>query len=272
MSKYTDRLKRMQGAVTEQMEDYVPGGFSLLPEGEYAFRVQAILDETKKEPKRLMVTWQFTVAEGDSEGKKLFDRTIIEDNKTGLQICRGRVEDLGFEWPVSIVNIEAVLEEISANPPLVQARVTHEKSTNKETGKEYVNARIRVMDILETSAPAPAEETPAEETPMDPEETPTEQDPDQVALLALCGSFGFADANDGMTSGEIVEALKAADVKFPQKDLQPEELELLERVADELIEKPVAPPARRTVTPQKPQARPQAPSKKAPAVSHRAKR
>jgi hypothetical protein len=269
MSQYTERLKRMQKAVDEQMTDYVPGGFSLVPEGEYSFRVQATLDETKKEPKRLTVTWQFTVAEGDNEGQKVFNRTIIEDNKVGLQICRGRVEDLGYEWPEKVVDLEALLEEISANPPLVRGRVTHEESRNAESGKEYTNARIRILDVLETSGQADAQPTDSDAggTPEEAQESP-----DRAAMLALCGSFGFLEVNDEMTVGEIVKALKSADVRFPEKDLQPEELELLERVEAELVERPVAPPPRQLRTPPKPQTRTQAPSKRAEATSHRGKR
>lgn len=246
MGIYADRLKRMQKAMDEQMADYTPGGFSLLPEGEYSARVQATLDETKKEPKRLMVTWAFTVSEGDSEGRKVFDRTIIEDNQIGAQICRGRLEDLGYEWPTELADLEDLLETITANPPAVTIRVTHESSKGKD-GKDYTNARVRITDVLESTAP-PAEETQETET--------TPDDPNLAGLLALCGSYQLAYITDDMDTATVVQTLKDNGATFKEEDLQPEELAVLEAVDSELIERPAPkPPARKLAPP---------PAKKAP--------
>lgn len=247
MGIYADRLKRMQKSMDEQMADYTPGGFSLLPEGEYSARVQATLDETKKEPKRLMVTWAFTVSEGNSEGRKVFDRTIIEDNQIGAQICRGRIEDLGYVWPEDITELEDLLETITANPPCVAIRVTHDNSKGKD-GKDYTNARVRITDVLESTAP------PAEETGEAEAEAPTEEsDPNLVGLLALCGSYQLAYITDDMDIETIVQTLKDNGATFKQDDLQPEELAVLESVDESLIERPesepVKPPARKLAPP-----------------------
>src|SRR5271169_3219010 len=107
---YKERLAAMQDKAKEQLSDYKPGGsFAALPDDDYTMKVTATLDETKKLPARLTIVWQFTVAEGTLEGRQVWDRTIIEDNKIGLQIARGRVESLGYEWPEDeLTNLEAI--------------------------------------------------------------------------------------------------------------------------------------------------------------------
>jgi hypothetical protein len=239
MGIYTNRLKQMQKTMDQQMDDYTPGGFSLLPEGEYTFRVQATLDETKKEPKRLMVVWKFTVAEGDALGKSLFDRTIIEDNKVGAQICRGRLEDLGHEWPEEITKLESLLEAVTANPPLVEGRVTHENSTGKD-GTKYTNARIRLTNVLEGIPGGDAVES------MD-EPQEAETDSNLSGLLAICDSYQLDYIDDSMDISAIVAALKENGATFKAEDLRPDELAVLEAVDATLIEKPKPTPARKVV-------------------------
>lgn len=244
----------------EQMTDYVPGGFSLIPEGEYTARVQATLDETKKEPKRLMVVFQFTVAEGDSEGKKVFDRTVIEDNKVGAQICRGRLEDLGYTWPDALIDVEGILDDMTSNPPLVVIQVTHETSTGTDD-RTYTNARIRIIDVLENTA---APSTPTETAPAQAEN----EDPNLAGLLALCGSYQLDYISDDMNTEQIVEALKAQSAAFKEEDLQPDELTMLESVAVDLIERKKVVTPEKVATPARKIA-PKTPAKQAPKVKGR---
>ena len=242
MSIYTERLKKMQGNMDEQMADYTPGGFSLIPEGEYTCRVQATLDETKKDPKRLMVVWSFTVAdEGNAMGKKVLDRTIIQDNKVGAQICRGRVEDLGYDWPEKVVDLEKVLEVITGNPPLVEIRVTHSASKGKD-GKDYTNTNVRILDVLD-GQPGGQPDDQAQAEMVEAEQV-TNDDPNLPGLLALCGSYQLSYIDDSMDVAAIVAALQENGATFKEEDLQPEELALLEEVNAEFIERKSVPPPR----------------------------
>lgn len=254
MSVYTDRLKKMQGEMEEQMTDYVPGGFTLLAEGEYQARMEAKLDILKGKSgaaDRLMVVWKYTVAEGDKMGKNVIEKNILEggkDNgKTAKQICRGHVEDLGHAWPDKMVGLEAVLLEISQAPPLVEIRVTHEDSTDKD-GKKYTNARVRLLDVLEGGAMVPDDSnTASADTGADND---VQEDPNLAPLLALCGSYQLTYIDDSMDVNTIVENLHANEATFKEEDLQPEELEVLEAVDASFIErKKVTPPARRMATP-----------------------
>jgi len=243
MGIYTERLKRMQKMMEEQMKDYVPGGFSILPEGEYSVRVQATLDATKKLPSRLMVTWAFTIAEGNKTGRKVFDRTIIEDNKVGSQICRGRIEDLGHEWPLRVIDIEPLLETITANPPLVSIQVTHSNSKGDD-GKDYTNAHVRIVDVLDA---LPGAENIGVKVIQGMSQTV--EDPTLSGLLALCGSYQLSYITDDMDLESIKAALKENKVTFKEEDLQPDEMAVLEAVDSDFIERKPAPvpPVRKVV-------------------------
>jgi hypothetical protein len=279
MGLYAKRLAAMQATADEQMADYVPGGFSLIAEGEYKVRVQAKLDETKAKPdkpSKLIVAWTFTVAEGDKAGRKTIDRHFIEggkdDGKTAKQICRGRLEDLGYQWPEgNLPALETELETLSATPPLVEIRVTHETSTSND-GKEYTNARIRIIDVFEGGpglTAAAVEETVV--APVAEEAAPeAEVDPNLSALLALCGSYQIAYITDDMDVATIVANLQANTAMFKEADLQPEELAMLDAVEPALIERTPAPAPIKKVAPvaapkpvaAKPAAAPVAPVKK----------
>jgi len=268
MSTFTERLARLQAAVNEQMEDYVPGGFTLLPPGEYEAHVQASLGETKNDPQRLLVAWVFTVAEGEKQGRKITDRTIIEDNKVGLQICRGRIEDLGREWPEKIAYLENVLRDISADAPLVKIRVTHENSTGKD-GKAYVNGRVRIIDVGSSTPEAtPEADANVDTSTAAPENVEGDPvgDPVRDGLLTLCNSYQLDYVKDDMDAEAIITALTDNGASFRQEDLNAEELELLDNAAPDLVERPAAPeppaPPKRTMA-AKPAAKPAAPPKPA---------
>jgi hypothetical protein len=260
MGLYAKRLAAMQATADQQMEDYVPGGFSLIAEGEYKARVQAKLGETKakpEKPSKLLVMWTFTVAEGDKAGRKVIDRNILEggkDNgKTAKQICRGRMEDLGYVWPEGdLPALETELENLSATPPLVDIRVSHETSKGDD-GKEYTNARIRIIDVFEGGPALTAPAVAAEEVPVVEAvaEVKTEADPNLSALLALCGSYQIAYITDDMDVATIVANLQANTAMFKEADLQPEELAMLEAVEPTLIERaaPAPAPVKRAVAP-----------------------
>ena len=247
MSLFTDRLKRMNKTAKEQMEDYTPGGFTLLPEGEYQARMQPALGETKN-PSRLTVFWTFTVAEGDRVGKKVIERNILEggvdDGKTAKQICRGHIEDLGFQWPAAMEGLEDVLSQINSAPPLVTIQVSHKTSEGKgkNEGKTFTNANVRLIDVLETggnlSASADADPTPV---------AVSDDDPNHSRLLALCASYQLDYVTDDMDGDAILAALKENGAKFKEEDLQPEELELLEGLDASRIEWKPKPVAKRTV-------------------------
>jgi hypothetical protein len=272
MSIYTDQLKRMNSTAQQQMKDYTPGGFAILPEGEYQCRVEAKLGITKN-PDRLTVFWTYTVTEGDRTGKKAIERNILEggsdDGKTAKQICRGHIEDLGFEWPERMEGVEEILDQINTQPPLVTIQVTHSTSEGKgkNEGKTFTNANVRLIDVLESSGNLGNSENKPEET-EDSDGSDDSDEADRQALLNLCGSYGSVlgcEIDDSMTTVEMLATLHEAGSLFKRKDLNKEtgELDLIERLDSSLIEEDAPPPLTRTMA-KKPTAASPAKGKAAP--------
>lgn len=261
MGVYADRLKKMNKKMAEQMSDYVPGktGFEPVPDGEYQFRVKAVIDEwpakaaTETEdakPARLYVGFQFIVDSGEQEGRTVFNNCGLE-NKVSAQIARGIIEDLGYEWPGDdLSQLEEIVENITERSPLVTATV---KSKPQKNNPEYMNTQVRIQEVLELPEGSDAGEETAEEEPEDePAEEATEEsndlaDADKTALLDFAASQGIEGFTDEHELSDMVEALKEAGLDpIPADNLSDEEKELLERLelADTLIakEKPKAKP------------------------------
>jgi hypothetical protein len=223
------RLAKMQAQAEEASQDYKPGGnFTPIPDDDYLFKVKATFDETNKEPKRLQVTWCFVVADGEYEGRQVWDRTIIEDNKVGMNICHSRIDDLGYQWPEQIVDLEAIIEDITTRCPSITARVR-----SKENEQGYMNTRIYIREAHDL----PNGETPTtiEETAETPEEsTAAEQEalaesaPDNQALLDFCASQGLEGMTTDMTNEAIIAGLREGGCTFALPTLGQEEIDLLE--------------------------------------------
>ena len=220
---YALKLKTMQAKMSEQMADYAHGQrFSVLPEGNYQFRVKVALDETRKLPKRLMAVWCFVVDSGDQVGQQIWENTILEDNKVGAQICRDHVEDLGYEWPTDdLSKLEKVFEDISTSNPLIDANIAHRESEGK-----YTNYIITINEVLEL--PGGAETDTIEET-----EPPVQEEEENLnhkqTMLDFCASHGISGVTDDASLEEIIDALKTTEgIKFKEGELTDEEKEFLD--------------------------------------------
>jgi hypothetical protein len=262
MGGYADRLKKMTKKMVEQQKDYVPGGagFTPIPDGEYNFRVRAVIDEwaakpatdeADAKPARLYVSFNFVVEEGDHTGREVKNNCGLEE-RVSSHICRGIIEDLGYEWPEdNLAKLEEILDDITARAPLVTATV---KTRPQKNNPEFTNTAIKLVEVLEfpngdekdESLEEPAEEEVEEETTEEEttEETSEEEtNGDKQALLDFAASQGIDGFTDDNELEEMVDALKEAGLDPISGDnLTDEEKELLERLdlADVLIEK-VAP-------------------------------
>ena len=241
---YKDRLAKMQAQAKTNMEGYTPGGFSALPDGDYTMRVKATLEETKKAPPRLTIVWCFVVDEGECAGRQTWDRTIIEDNRVGLQIARGRVEELGYEWPEDdLSTLEDIVDDITDRAPHVTCRLR-----TKENG-EYTNTNVRIREVHDLPNDVPeSEEKPetdaADETP-EPVEDEAQADTEAAALLDFCASQGIEGVTTDMSKEDIVAGLLEAKMTFEHGTLTQQEVVLLARCGlDSLIiaDKPKAAP------------------------------
>ena len=240
---FKDRLAKMQAQAEEAAHDYKPGGnFTPIPDDDYLFKVKATMDETQKDPKRLQVTWCFVVAEGEYEGRQVWDRTIIEDNKVGLNICHSRIDDLGYQWPEKMVDLEPIIEDIMSRCPSVTARVR-----SKENKEGYMNTRIFIREVQDLpTGEAVVEETPEESTAAKQEDT-AESQPDNQGLLDFCAAQGLEGMTTDMTNEQIIAGLKEGGVTFAFPTLTQEEVDLLEsNGGEDLIIHKAPPPAKKS--------------------------
>lgn len=190
---FTDRLRKMQGQVAKAMETYTPGGV-VVPDGVYDAKLTCELREAK-ESGNLMVSRTFTIAEGEQAGLNVWDNLVIENNDTGVQICRRWVETHGYQWPdEDFAQIEYIVQEINEVAPMVRVRV--KTTVSKTDGGEYTNCTVqKLLDGSETEAPAAVEEAPAE--------APAEEAP------AAASSEVTADELDDMTREQLKALIKA---------------------------------------------------------------
>jgi len=256
------RLRGMQDAVASQMESYVPGqggGKWTPPDEDYTFRVTATMDESK-DSKKLKVLWKFTVAEGEYQGKSILDGTMIEDNEVGLNICRGRIDDLFPEngWPPldNLPLLVDMLEHLTNAAPLVEAKTV---TTPQKDNPKYNNTRVYINQVLEPITDfVPSDDQGYDDQGSDDQGSDTSSD-DQGSgevdylndVLAFCASQGIPGVTADYTVEEIVEALTQGGFKFKSKQLTEEEVELLNNIgAAGLIEvekkKPLAIPPKKT--------------------------
>jgi len=231
---FADKMKKMTKAAKEQMEDYNPAAFGSVPTGTYSARVKVVGTETKTNP-RAMAAWTFVVADdGAYQGRQLFDNTVLEDNKVGLQICRQRVEALGYTWPEdNLGELESILESITERCPLITINV----KSSEESTKVYFKSVIEVYGDDSGEATSPAEETtPSDETPTAEEVTPGDEN--IVKLIEICERFDISGITTDVTVEDAIEALSGSDVAFEEGDLTEEDKEFLASIdAEKLIKK-----------------------------------
>jgi hypothetical protein len=266
---FKSKLKQMQAKMAEMQEGYVPGGnFQPIPDGDYSFRVKATIGETAKAPVRLQISFCFVVAEGECEGRQVWNNCIIEDNKTGAQIARGVIEDLGYEWPAEELEVlEDIVDDITERSPLVEA-----SAKSKENAQGYMNTRLHITNILELPGGAEgtvedsanAENADAansgEATGPDAGE---EVDVQKQALLDLAASLGIDGFSDENELADMVEALQGCDLSFPRENFNDEESALLEALEiTNLVEPPKKVAVKPTIT-KKATPEPSAPTKAA---------
>ena len=244
---YKDRLKKMSKKMEGYQEGYTPGGFVPLPDGEYNFRVKAIIDEWKPNaekglPARLYIGFQFIVDEGEQQGKTVYNNCGIED-KTGAQICRGIIEDLGYDWPGDDLSvIEDVITDITERSPLVTG-IT--KSKVNDAG--YTNTKVRLTEVHELAGAVESVESEVEE------ESEAFVNSDKQDLLDFAASQGIDGFTDEHELSDMVEALKEAGLDpIPTGSLTNEEKSLLDRLGllEALVEKvaKVMIPAKKAIT------------------------
>jgi len=195
---FTQRLQAMQSQADQAMSDYSPGGVRI-PANVYIGIQSAELKETKNSGK-LMVSRQYTISEGEFKGLNAWDNLVIEDNPTGLQICRRWVEMHGDTWPENdLALLEVIIDKINAQKHTVQLRVKNTTSVNKETGevREFTNVSVlRLMDLYISTAAKPVAAKPVAAKPVAAK---------PVAAKPVAAKLAGAQATGAVVRGDIEE-------------------------------------------------------------------
>jgi len=144
MSVFKKKLQQMNGAVQDMAKNFTGNPFATLPDDTYNFRVSAALKEAKASG-AVRVAWQFTVDDGEQQGKSAFDGNNL-DNQIGINILRYRIEALGYTWPEDISEIEEILNDIVSTNPLISATC---KSVEKDG---FTNYKIEILEVLENGS------------------------------------------------------------------------------------------------------------------------
>jgi len=246
MGIYTDRLKKMSKKMAEQQKDYVPGGVQSVPDAEYNFRVRAVIDEwaaKDDKPARLYVGFVFVIDEGEYEGRSIKNSCGLED-RVSSQICRGILEDFGYEWPADdLTKLEEIVADITERAPLV---VGTTKTRPQKNNPEYFNTSIKITEVLEPAGQIPDDQAQDEGGgEAEQGEAPADEpgNDDKTELLDFAASQGIDGFSDDNELDDMVEALKEAGLDPIEPDtLTDEEKALLERLglSDVLIAKPKA--------------------------------
>lgn len=199
VSVFGDRLRGLQDQAADAMANYTPGGVRV-PDSIYLGKESAELRESASSGK-LMVARQFVIAEGECAGLAVWDNLVIENNDTGIQICRRWIEMHGYEWPEEdLGSIEEIVNEINEKASMVRFKVKTTKDKNDDT-REYTN--VSVLSIEDGSGTEGSEEQ--------PEEQPEEQSDEGVDLSSMSRSELKQFIKDNQACENIRVTVKMTD-------------------------------------------------------------
>ena len=226
MDALQQRLRQMQKNMEQVQQEYKPCmGFEPLQDGEYNIIFRPEMKMTKSE--KLMVTWIIIIADGDHEGRKIFENTVLEGNdgpasvnQAGSHICRRFVEACGKTWPEKLIQLKQVLAEIDSEENVVAISLRMKPgSETAQYPSYYINPKAS-SESVDTS-PAPEVEAIQQELALRP-------------LLDFCTKHGIDGVFDTDTDEELVQKLKDGGA-FKEDEIEAEEVEMLRSFDPELI-------------------------------------
>jgi len=268
-TEFADRLAGMQNAWATG-KDTAPG----VPEGLYTMQLLEAGIAASQSSGKLMIKRTHTVVGGEQDGETVYDNLMLETDMGMFFVARW-VEQMGFEVPDNIAELEEVVSAISEANPVYTAQV-------KKSG-DFTNVRVR--ELLEATADVAKEEEEEPEenasdfaegevvtfdmdgtevsgtivgfdgddahvedsdgevwaVPMEDlqatteEETAPEEDETLVALLAFAQAADI-EVDDTATVEQLTEAIGA--YSYPREELTDEEAALLENIGISPTEPP----------------------------------
>lgn len=250
------RLDSMKQNWDKSQGDYdAMFGGSDIPASDYNLQLVSMNIKESGSSGNLMVVRQFTILEGEYEGKNVFDNMQLETPR-GFTFVRRFIEQMGYEAPENPGELPDTLEAILGDEPVLIGKVTH--------SDDFTN--IRIVKLIETTDEdgdeGGNEDGESEGEAEDGEsESGTGDDADELInnMLAFCATWGI-DVTDESDYDTIRQAIE--ELNYPVADIDENESQMLIDIGLEAnIEQPK--PVKKTPAKKTPAKK--APAKKAPA-------
>lgn len=131
-----------------------------LPDGSYQVTVDRVeLGETKNEPKKPMLKWEFKVIAGDHVGRKLFKNSVMMSGQA-LAFLKADLTAVGYTGPLSGLQDPAVRQK------LLDVGLEIKKVTKGHDDQGRPNSNIYINRKIDASSPAMAAVKAATDTPF----------------------------------------------------------------------------------------------------------
>lgn len=217
-SEFSNRLKKLGGNWKKASKrDPSEFGGSSIDDGIYRLRITGCELTESASSGRLQIHWEFTVAEGDNKGEQVHDYDGLE-SEDNLFFLQRKLARLGKEVPEDVSAIEAVLQEIEKERPLIRARVkTKDDFThvyiNKMLDDKGADVEFAEPDGSEPEPEADAE-TPEAEAEAAPEEVAPEAEAEAEPAAEAEAEPEAAAESDALEEGmRVTFKSKGADVE-----------------------------------------------------------
>jgi hypothetical protein len=275
------RLAAMQNNMAQQMEDYDPnrgqGNFDPLPDDTYSVKVKPVLQLSKPPANKLMVAWTFIVADGNFEGRQIFDNTTLQGNEgvdsvhqAGSHICRMRLEALGKSWPDrNLKMLKRIVDEVNREEPTISVNLRQKQGGNSQ----YTNYNV-YFQTGDASAPA---DSGAEDSGAGDPGADAGAGTDARPLIDFCTKHEINGITDDMDDQTIIDSFRASGLTFTaETEIDADEEELLKSLGGEDLIVPAEPapaptPApRATITKKKAMVTPSSPARRSAPPARRA--
>ena len=205
MGKFSKRLKEMNERY-ETAKESTQG----VPEGKYTLQIQSCeIKESGSE--KLYVLIEYLVMDGDYEGEVIRSTQFFE-NDVGLRILCQWIEQLGFELPDDIADLEDIIEQIADAAPMINATV---KPNDDYAPNVYIDELLEEEDA-ETGDDAEGEEEQAEEEEDGAEEEEEEGEEEETPDDSLVGQTIIA--NDDGLEYTVVEVAEDGTLTVENED------------------------------------------------------
>lgn len=243
MSQFAKKLKdagKLWNAAKTRAAEAGSGRYAEFDDGRYMTRITDAKIGESQSSGRLQVVWTFKFEDGQYEGQTKLDFSGLETD-TNLYYLAQRLQQLGYEPPDSLEEIEDILEDVKKTRPLVKINLktkgdfqnvyidkvfasgleeSGEEPEDDDTAEEETPAPAPKKGKAAAPPPEPEEEEEAEEEEAEEEEEEAEEDDDSEVeededeaedgdeVELTVGMSVSVETSKGSVAGEVLEILE----------------------------------------------------------------